>query len=366
MKKREIEQIFRMVCSAFPRSNAAITRQSGEIVMKQENITGLKAGYTDPVQEHAGIFSWGSSEYYRIVTPLSSYDWLHLYLCAADYSGIGEPTRMLETLISLSDTSHRKTGQRLPFTMEENPLLGSLLYADTMEMRIYTVLLAEERGKNLELPRVVCVIRGQAGRLPELMDLILRYRKTGDQDICGVVGGESIILCRCLKEPEKSVRYQCGEYLSELYRRIEEKCGFSPEIWVGTQAQRIEEYRCSMEAAVTAGECARIGRHGRQIVYAIDYILEYTVLHTDHDELKHFLEPYAEKLRQEPELLSTAEVLIDYNMNVSLAARQRYMHRNTMMLHAAHLKSSLSMDPVHNERDRCLLMMACLYCRKYA
>lgn len=365
MRRNVIEQVFQMVCQAFPRSNAAVLRLRGGILMRRENLPGVPMEENGETKKCAHSFKAGGREYYQITVPLPPLCLLTVSLRAEDYAEIGEPVNMLDTLISAAKVMGEKTGQAKTAPAEENPLLSSLLYADTMEMRIYTFLLAEERGKNLDLPRAVCVIRGIAGRLPEVMETVLQFRKTGEQDICGPVGEESLVLCRCLKEPEKSIRCQCSSYLEELSERIEEKCGFLPEVWVGTRAQQVEEYRCSMEAALAAGECAAYRKKQGRIVYAIDYLLEYTFTNTDPAELKHFLEPYAERLGREPELLATAEALIQNNMNLSMAARQQFVHRNTMMLHASRLWSLLSIDPLRCDRDRYLLMLICSYYRKY-
>ena len=61
--------------------------------------------------------------------------------------------------------------------------------------------------------------------------------------------------------------------------------------------------------------------------YASEYILEYTFQKTEPARLRHFLAPYAEKLRAEPELAVTAEALIANDMNVILTAEKMYVHR---------------------------------------
>ena len=58
------------------------------------------------------------------------------------------------------------------------------------------------------------------------------------------------------------------------------------------------------------------------------------------------------------------QTVIENNMNISLAAQKKYVHRNTMMIHARRLWQLLNIDPVHKDNDRFLLMLICTYFRK--
>jgi len=366
MRRKDTEKIFQMVCRAFPESSAAVFKQNGEILMRKETVPGFFERMKPDFGERAEQIEYEGRTHFYICYPLFRDFGLALLLDGRFYKDIEEPLQMLEVLAALWKPQEEQNGLKRKAEVEENPLLGSLLYADTLEMQIYTVLLAEEKGKSLELPRAVCIIRGQSRKMADMLQQVQNMRETDPEDIYGISGGENIVLCRHLSENGKSIRFQCEGYFEKLSGRIEEKCGFRPEIWVGTEACQIGEYRYSMEAALEAGECSRQKRKNEKIVYASDYLLECTMMHTNEDTLKHFLEPYAKKLKAETGLFDTAEALLENNMNISLAARRQFMHRNTMMLHASRLWSLLAIDPAHSDRDRFLLMMICFYCRKYA
>lgn len=364
IQRKDIHQIFRMTCSAFPHSNVQILNAKGEIVLSRNIFPEPRSNEEEYVQEGVSAVMCEGKRFLCVQLKLTPYRKMKLYVEAEGYRTWEEPLKMLQTLVEAAETSSREPEREYLAEIGDNQLLNNLLYADTMEMRIYTYLLAEERDKNLELPRVVCVIRGKSEKRQEMLELINNYRKTDAQDICGSVGEETLVLCRYLREPGKTIKFQCDGYLHGVCELIEEKCGFVPEIWVGTLVCQIEDYGFSMKAAFAVGQCAQGTSKEDCVIYAQDYLVEYTFYNTPEDVQAHFLEPYAERLKKEPELLETAEALIENNMNISLAAQKKYVHRNTMMIHARRLWQLLNIDPVHKDNDRFLLMLICTYFRK--
>lgn len=367
MQKKEIEQIFQAVCRAFPRSRVKILHQRRGTVLEQQTISCPPKEEVCTMHKEATVFIAGGHEYYRITLPLPPRHQLFLDLLAEDYPDAVVPVRMLEALISLVVPAGEETGaSRRAFPEGDNPLLRSLFYADTREMKIYTVLLAEEKGKSLEVPRVVCVLSGDLFRVQNVMDIIADFWEADEQDIVGAAGEDRIIICRRLTREDQSIRCQLSGYLGDLQHLLRERCGCSPEIWVGTVAVKPEEYRRSLETAMEAGEFSR-RRPGRtKIVYSSDYILEFTLRNTPSERLRHFLEPWVEQLRREPELVDAAEALLENNMNLSLAADQKFVHRNTMTTRVSRLREVLGIDPVHRDQDRFLLMMLCGYYRRFS
>lgn len=50
--------------------------------------------------------------------------------------------------------------------------------------------------------------------------------------------------------------------------------------------------------------------------------------------------------------MDAAEALLENNMNLSLAADQKFVHRNTMTTRLSRLREVLDIDPVHRDQDR--------------
>lgn len=365
MQIEALKQSFYVVCRAFPRSNVAILKENGEVLLSHEPLKETVEIMRLPLEDHAETIQKNGSSFRHVLVSLGRELWMSLLLPSEEYESAEAAEKMVRTLIALQDRGEENRERKRNGTVPANPLLTSLLYADTMEMQTYSVLLAEEQRIRLEIPRVVCVIPAAGRDMEKMLYHIRRFGETFSDDITGTAGGDNIVLCRCLKDPVKSIRYQCREYLEALVKRIEVKCGFTPQIWVGTKAKHIWEYRYSMEAAMVAGSCMSHGAEKSPIAYAADHLLEYVMVHTDPKILKHFLEPYIERLKPEPGLVDTAEVLLENNMNISAAAKQKFMHRNTMMIHASRLCDLLSIDPACYDRDRFLLMMICFYYRNY-
>lgn len=353
-----------MACAAFPRSDALLL-EGGSVRAGREAIKCAHPPLPQAARKEADVFEDGGKLFYRVQLPLPPSRLLVLYLRAEDYASAAQPLLMLDSLAQAAMRGGAEDTAEGPELRGESQLLNNLLYTDTQEMKVYTFLLAEEQGKSLEIPRAVCVVGGAPARLGSDALSAVRFRGADEQDICGVTNEGRLVICRRLEEDGRSVKSQLDGYLRALAERIESRCGFKPTVAAGTYARQPEEYRLSLEAALIAcewaGACGRTGG----VIYASEYILEYTFQKTEPARLRHFLAPYAEKLRAEPELAVTADALIANDMNVILTAEKMYVHRNTVTLRAARLRELLGIDPLHKDADKFLLMLVCAYIKRY-
>lgn len=366
MQRADAERLFQMACAAFPRGGVALFDGGVRLMCREDAECGVPPSRFD-MRKEASVFSRGGRLYYLVQLPLPPSFQIFLCLRAEDYSSAAVPVRMLDVLAA---EARRCGGESAPDDARaarpgENRLLDSLLYTDTLEMKVYTFLLAEEYGKDLGIPRAVCVVNGGAEELRGAARVASRFREADAQDICGLTGEGRLVICRCLGETRRSVKSRLDGYLRALSERISARCGFAPEIFVGTYAAQPEEYRLSLEAALIAGDWARAEGKRGGIYYASEYILEYTFQKTEPSQLRHFLAPYAERLRGEPELLATAEALIECDMNVILTAEKLFVHRNTVTMRVSRLRELLGVDPLHRDTDKFLLMLICAYYRRY-
>ena len=342
MQKRELEQILQAVSGAFP---------GGRVEIRDRREPVLPDGTLLRLEEGASLV---------LTHPLRDGAELRLSLPAGGYPDPTEARHMLEALMTMlgQERARQSAGRATPMY----PLLNNLLYADTMERKLYASLLAEEQGKDMSLVRVVCVLSAGEAPLEELAYAISCFRETDSQDICGVMGERHVILCRCLRDAERSVRSQCHSYLTQLSELLEARYGRVPEIWVGTPAKKVEDYRRSWELALAAGKYGQNWPEEGPIHYIGEHLVEYVLDHTDRALSKHFLERDVRLLRQHPALLETAQALLRHDLNLSRAAEARFVHRNTMNLHYRQLRQLLGLDPVRSDRDCFLLMLICAYC----
>lgn len=342
MQKRELEQILQTVASAFPDSGAEL------LDSRQTPLLSRSARFPE------------DEETICLTCTLSDGEQLHLYLPAGAHPDPAAAQYMLDVLIAMlsRDRNRRTAAAAAPVY----PLLNNLLYADTMERKLYTSLLAEEQGKDMTLPRVVCVLSVGEVPLEEIVSAVTCFRETDPQDICGAMGEHQVILCRCLRESERSVRSQCDGYLRALAELLNTRYGLETQIWVGTPADKVEDYRCSWEMALAVGRYSGLWAAAGSVHYIGDYLVEYVLEHTDAAQCKHFLEPYAKLLRGNTTLLETARALLCHDLNLSRAAQARFVHRNTMNLHCRQLRETLGLDPMYRDSDCYLLMLICAYC----
>ncbi len=342
MQKRELEQILQTVSSAFPNSGVELldSRQT-------------------PLLSRAAQIPEGE-ERLALACTLSDGEQLHLYLPASAYPDLSAAQYMLDVLVAM--LSRDRTRRTAAAAAPVYPLLNNLLYADTMERKLYTSLLAEEQGKDMTLPRVVCVLSVTDVPLEEIVSAITCFRETDPQDICGGMGEHHVILCRCLRDLERSVRSQCDGYLRAVAELLNTRYGLETQIWVGTLADKVEDYRRSWEIALEVGKYSQLWQTEGSVHYIGDYLVEYVLDHTDPAQCKHFLEPYAQLLRGNAALLETARALLSHDLNLSQAAQACFVHRNTMNLHYRQLRETLGLDPIHRDSDCYRLMLICAYC----
>lgn len=342
MQKRELEQIIQTVSGAFPGGGVEILDRRQSVLLSR---TATRPGEGAPLV---------------LTYPLLDGEELRLRLASEDYPDPVEARHMLEALMAMlgQERARQSAGGAAPVY----PLLNNLLYADTMERKLYASLLAEEQGKDMSLARVVCVLSVEEVPLEELAYAVSCFRETDSQDICGVMGERHVVLCRWLRDRERSIRSQCHGYLEQLSALLEERYGRPPEIWVGTPADKAEDYRRSWELALAAGKYGRGWPEEGGIHYIGDHLVECVLDHTDPGLGKHFLERYAGLLRRQPALLETARALLSQDLNLSRAAEAQFVHRNTMNLHYRQLRQLLGLDPLHSDRDCFLLMLICAYC----
>ena len=176
---------FSILCEAFPQSNIRITGANGNTIIEQEYFSDRK--------NH-------SDDLFSISRPLTLNRQLTLSVRANAYKDEDEVGRMLDGIISMAGSHYKGARKREHEDNEEKRLLRTLLYADSMEMHIYAVLLAEKLKKEMALERVVCVIECRYGETDDMMNLIKRYRKTSPQDICESVEEGRIILCKYIPD----------------------------------------------------------------------------------------------------------------------------------------------------------------------
>lgn len=362
MRQTDAERLFRMAAAAFPRGDVLLLNNGAEM-MKMTRLD-CAPPLSAEARREAAVFSDGGKLFYRVLLPLPPSYMLALCLRAEDYSSAAQAMQMLDSLAraALHGAADEGAGRAED---GESQLLNNLLYTDTQEMKVYSFLLAEEHGKSLEIPRAVCVVAGTRARLGEAALAASRFSGTGEQDICGVTSEGRLVICRCLEDDGRSVKSQLDGYLRALAERLEAQCGFRAAIMAGTYARQPEEYRLSLEAALIAGEWAKTFGKTGGVIYASDYILEYTFQKTEPARLRHFLAHCAEKLCREPELAETADALIAHDMNVILTAEKMYVHRNTVTQRSARLRELLGIDPLHKDADKFLLMLVCAYIKRY-
>ena len=151
-----IKQLFILLSEAFPLSNIRITGPNGNTIARQE--------YYADIEE---------DDFYRITKTLAPDRQLLMEVRADGYKDETEAERMLDSLLSMADFRCKGMKRREFEDNEEKRLLRILFYADSMEMRIYAVLLAEKLKKEMALERVVCVIESRYKETDGMTELLI-------------------------------------------------------------------------------------------------------------------------------------------------------------------------------------------------
>lgn len=367
MLNEDSDKLFPALVSAFPQSDIIIFSPQGFISHSLRRLYILDpSNFT--TKESISVITVENLEYYLISLYLPDSARLLIVLQAQEYESRASTLAMVLSL------------EQALFLVEQQPnccpsrfslFINQLLIGSMQGEQSLCSSLAKELHIDLTIPRLVCII--QLTSLPEVLPkkneviscavkLIRSLRFISPNDLVCKTEDNNILLCHQITPGLSAVKSQCFEELLHIRRMLMSRLGKDTRIGTGFIAIQPEEYAQSYTAALQILQFS--DQLPSKIAFAVDCFPELVVGNTSPDILKHFLQESADFVCESPALLQTIEALVTCSMNLTEAANQLYIHRNTMAHRMKQLHSALDLDPLQSDNDRSFLHLLLNYCKK--
>ena len=264
---------------------------------------------------------------------------------------------------------------RLRRTRKEHflSLLTQGQYADSTEIRG----IARQLEYDEELVRVpvLCRLRrpkeeeGRSRKLPPAEDVLEALRRGKGhwrQDFSYVVDETHLLVFKTVKVDGRrnltDYREEIEDYLEYIRRWLSDK-GVKAVFYVGSLQKRFSQYYYAYR------HCKWLESHVNapgEVIFFSDYIKEYFRTLIPRQELQQVFYIYGTEIgedlrRQFVELIGALE---SANYNLSEAARELYVHKNTLVYRYNKMKDYLGLDPLESADDRRFMELLYLYLAK--
>ncbi len=132
----------------------------------------------------------------------------------------------------------------------------------------------------------------------------------------------------------KSLKDDCKEYELSIFEVISSELFYEPKIGVGTIVDNIKDLAISYKKANMAIEIGNVLDNQRYIFYYKNLGLALLINNMNSNDLEQLnkdLNYNIEEVVSDKELLSTATIFLENNLNISETAKRLYIHRNTLV-----------------------------------
>ncbi|WP_078552593.1 PucR family transcriptional regulator [Bacillus alkalicellulosilyticus] len=135
---------------------------------------------------------------------------------------------------------------------------------------------------------------------------------------------QGVIIEKNKEDEEEPIDYQelCAALISDFYLNL--------TLFIGTKKTDIETLRTSFEWEKQCFALARKHQQKQTVFYNYDALPYVLFNDIPKDKLKQFSEHILRPVIEEKELLQSIHTYITCNLNTSLAAKQMFMHRNSL------------------------------------
>ena len=196
-----------------------------------------------------------------------------------------------------------------------------------------------------------------------MLEEIMNSHYSASQDIIGHADLDQFTV---LKSFDPGDRKETGEwfqsYAEHFCKKLDQKFGLRLFIGIGSYHNQPRELKDSFREAK---QMMRLVGQRKNTIEGIwmaeDFFLELLFEQIPEKTIVHFLGERVEALQEFPELMETATVLIQHNMNLTETAKAMYLHRNTIQFRVNKIRKALPWDPLHDERGRMFLQLIVWY-----
>ena len=173
-------------------------------------------------------------------------------------------------------------------------------------------------------------------------------------DVSIALDGKRVIVFKSMPDRMEDLfsnyKYIIGEYLGPVLRWMKE-IGFQALFFVGSFQDSYSRYYYAYR------HCRWLQEHVRQkgtAVFFYDYVGAYMRQIAPMRELTHIFYIYEKRMTEERKdsFLETFASLIHNNYNFNKAAKDLYIHKNTLVYRDTNWKELFNVNPVDNSADR--------------
>ena len=184
------------------------------------------------------------------------------------------------------------------------------------------------------------------GRANEIMEVIEAYT-TEETDIFVEVDDNQVGFVKFFGDEDTEYR-SFNEYAEFLYQSILEETGMHPYITLGASVSNIENIHSSFAQALAAyrmkGSVNLSGNVHSYKEYVFTKIIEDLPKPKRSEYLELLLDSEAEEIFTDREMIQTAEVFLENNLNVSETSRKLFLHRNTLTYRLDKIERQTGLD----------------------
>ncbi len=368
MAVSDLRLFFNTICEEYQDSDIVILSSDNHILYSRKSLNVLR----DFHDQNEVYRLWQDEEknyYHRFQLRLT--DITQIFMLVPRTRSLLPEEIIYRLLILKQDLLEQDYRQiSFPFAGRFMFFMDQLINKYSSENAALVAKLAEELHIDLAVPRVICLLdlgsapggtdHRKVSVIRELTDQLEMGNLIRNEDLVYTESESELLILRSI-DPKISVKKQLDSPLQDILSASRSCLGHPIHIAIGTVAFESAHYQQSYRIAKDLLNMENAG----PILFVSDHLpyllLEYTPVKT----LEHFFSSRAHVIREHPEYLETIQELIASGMNISLAAQQNHMHRNTMLLHTNQLRDALGLDPINRESDRLTMELLYYYCMWY-
>ena len=199
-----------------------------------------------------------------------------------------------------------------------------------------------------------------------MLEEIMNSHYSVSQDIIGHADLDQFIVLKSFSTADRRETVEWFQTYAEHFRKkLDQKFGLHLFIGIGSYHSEPKALKESYRETKQMMRLVSQRKNSLEGVWlAEDFFLELMFEQIPEETTAHFLGELVDALRKTPELMQTAVVLIQHNMNLTETSKAMYLHRNTIQFRVNKIRLSLPWDPLHDERGRMLLQLIVWYsCR---
>lgn len=267
----------------------------------------------------------------------------------------------LETMVeyeSQHDFMQQRKDQQLRF-------MNNLLFSENEEDLSSLPTQADSLGYSERLYRIPILISFQPGENSALFtDFLHSSQSASKQDIILTPAENEILVYKSLPQELdrmlENYQYIIGDLLNPLLKYVREH-DIQCKCYIGSIHKNFHDYRHGYRHCCWMRFFYRNSQ--KNSFYFYNCIEDYLTYQIPLTELENIFSMFLEKLpdEQKEHLTFLIPALDSHGYNLNKAAKELYIHKNTVVFQLNKLREYLSMDPVQNAQDRKLLYYLTYY-----